>query len=482
MSETKIDVQNGTSQIAPNATTQNQIFYGNQFAEKILGVKERPLTLVVLGAGADATLGFPTSSGLVPHIVEYLETDEGKAVDAALRKAIGNVRFHFDKFVNNAIDRLAKDLDKELLTICRNITEELVRNEGLTGDQRKLGNLIVRLFNKIIDIKRGAAIDAETETLIEEVLGTTVKDETIIDFAHINYTETFKSILVEILQKSMYEADNPILRHVYKNILDIEQLLSQYFYGFYTGHISYVRDYLYISWILWAYLVNEEQQLAQSAETEAAKPNLYAQLKDFGSHLEDATCQLLTFNYTSYARQSSDTALYFHGCMTEYVDVENKNDFEIADLQDIDLASFFNNQLATEISFDAERKSIPIPSFMPPLKLRPVISKHYIDTWYHASQMVLRASKIIILGYSFSSADNYFCDMLRENHDAQIIIIDKNMESTSRNVCRSLQLDANRYSKQIRNGNEIRKYNNRVTIVGADLADVNLDEVEHYAR
>ncbi len=42
MSETKIDVQNGTSQIAPNATTQNQIFYGNQFAEKILGVKERP--------------------------------------------------------------------------------------------------------------------------------------------------------------------------------------------------------------------------------------------------------------------------------------------------------------------------------------------------------------------------------------------------------------------------------------------------------
>ena len=90
--------------------------------------------------------------------------------------------------------------------------------------------------------------------------------------------------------------------------------------------------------------------------------------------------------------------------------------------------------------------------------------------------MVLRASKIIILGYSFSSADNYFCDMLRENHDAQIIIIDKNMESTSRNVCRSLQLDANRYSKQIKNGNEIRKYNNRVTIVGADLAEIELEK------
>ena len=96
--------------------------------------------------------------------------------------------------------------------------------------------------------------------------------------------------------------------------------------------------------------------------------------------------------------------------------------------------------------------------------------------------MVLRASKIVILGYSFSSADNYFCDMLRENHDAPIIIIDKNMEATSRNVCRVLQSDAHRYSKQIKDGNEVRKYNNRVTIVGADLADVNLDDVEHYAQ
>ena len=66
--------------------------------------------------------------------------------------------------------------------------------------------------------------------------------------------------------------------------------------------------------------------------------------------------------------------------------------------------------------------------------------------------------------------------MLRENRDAQIIIIDKNLEAISRNVCRVLQLDANRYSKQIKDGNEIRKYNNRVTIVGVDLADISLCE------
>lgn len=214
-----------------------------------------------------------------------------------------------------------------------------------------------------------------------------------------------------------------------------------------------------------------------SEEHRKAQEDVAVENKDHHSiyeQLEGKDCQVITFNYTSYASQASSTALYFHGSLKEYVDVENKNDFQHEDLATIDIEDFFKNQLAAEISFDPDYKSIPIPSFLPPLKLRPVISKHYIDTWYHASQMVLRASKIIILGYSFSSADNYFCEMLRENHDAQIIIIDKNMETTSRNVCRVLQLDAHRYSKQIKDGNEVRKYNNRVTIIGTDLLTVEL--------
>ena len=466
------DISGGTSQIAPNATTQQQIFYGDELAKTILGCKDKPISVVVLGAGVDATLGFPTSAHLIPCIVDFLETEEGRLIDATLRKAIGGVRFHFDKFVSNAIDRLAKDLDKELITICRNIREELDHNASLSEDHRKLGNLIFRLFRKIIDIKTGATIDAETESLIEEVFDTVVKDDTIIDFNHLNYTDTFKSIIIEILQKSMHENDNPILRHVYKNILDIEQLLSRYFYGFYTGHVSYVRDYLYISWILWAYLVSEEQKLTQQemAETEDVRlPDIYTQLKG-------KECQLVTFNYTSYARRNCSTALYFHGSLMEYVDVENKNDFLLDDLENINLPEFFKDKLSAEISFDADHKAIPIPSFLPPLKLQPIISKRYIDTWYHTSQLMFRANKIVILGCSFTVADNYFCDILRENSDAQIVIIDKDMETVSRHVCDILQLPPNRYSRQMVNGKERRKYNNRVTIVEADLAEVNLDE------
>lgn len=51
-------------------------------------------------------------------------------------------------------------------------------------------------------------------------------------------------------------------------------------------------------------------------------------------------CQVITFNYTSYASQASPTALYFHGSLKEYVDVENKNDFLHDDLTTIDLEDF----------------------------------------------------------------------------------------------------------------------------------------------
>ena len=167
MADTSFDINNGANQIAPNAMTQNQYFYGEEFARKILGSKDKPLSLIVLGAGVDATIGLPTSADLIPRIVDFLETDEGKTLDTILRKAIGRVHFHFDKFVSTAIDRLAKDLDREIVSICHNINDELANNASLDESQRKLGMLIVRLFKKVLDFKKGAEIDAETTNLIE---------------------------------------------------------------------------------------------------------------------------------------------------------------------------------------------------------------------------------------------------------------------------------------------------------------------------
>lgn len=70
-------------------------------------------------------------------------------------------------------------------------------------------------------MKNGAAIDEETEELIREVTGIEPTEGTIIDFSRINYTKTFESIIKHILQTSLHDTENPILRHVYTQLLDI---------------------------------------------------------------------------------------------------------------------------------------------------------------------------------------------------------------------------------------------------------------------
>lgn len=89
----------------------------------------------------------------------------------------------------------------------------------------------------------------------------------------------------------------------------------------------------------------------------------------------------------------------------------------------------------------------------------------------------MNADKIVVLGCSFTTPDCFFCDILRENRDAKIVVIDKNIEAVASNVCRILQLPSNRYSKQLVDGHEHRTYNNRVTFVQADLTEVDLTQV-----
>ena len=475
--KTKIDISDGNQQVAPNAgkAVQNH-FYGTEFASKILGCKEHPITMVVTGAGVDATIGIPTSASLIPCITDFLATDEGKDIDAALRKAVGGVRFNFDKFVENAINDLAQNLDRELTTICRDVNGELENNHGLDDGQRKLGKLIVRIFHKIIDVKENACIDQETESLISDVLGTQVKDDTIIDFSRLSYTDTFKSVVIEILQKSMHESDNPILRHVYRNILNIEQLLSKFFYGFYEGKDGFIRNYMYISWMLWAYLVTREQRIAAAHAENSAQPvmpGIYTQL-------EEMNVELVTFCYTTFASRTRRNAYYFHGSLLEYVDVENKNDITFDNLLEIDILDFFKNRLSKEISFGTDsdkHRALPIPSFLPPLKLQPVISKHYIDMWYQTGEMMKHAKRIVLLGISLNGVDPYFADMLRESQADDILVVDCDLEAASTALCRIFQLLPSAYSRCEVDWHDARKYNNRITVVEAELSDLNLKEM-----
>ena len=463
---TQIDISGGHSQVNPAATHAIQnYFYGQQAPGSEPTV---PPTVVVLGTGVDAAVGFPTSGSLIPQMTDWLATDEGIAVDAALRKRLKGLRFRFDRFVDDAIERLAHDLDRERDAICAQVSREL-EQDYLDDRQRKMGQLIVRIFQKITDVKNGAAIDEETEELIREVTGIEPTEETIIDFSRINYTKTFESIIKHILQTSLHDTENPILRHVYTQLLDIGQLLAQYFYGFFTNRQGQIKTYLYIAWTLWAFLVHKEQSMAAASARVPTLP-IYAQLQGKES------LQVITFNHTTMAAAVSPSAIYFNGNLTDYVDIENKNALHVEDIHALDLADFFRHRLSDEMSLEGERLAIPIPSFMPPLKLKPVITGSYIKTWYRSAEVLARADRILILGHSFHSGDAFFNDMLRANRRADILLVDHDLETACNGLCTTFQQSAHRYTPLTLQGFPARKYDNRLTVIGADLREIDLRE------
>ena len=467
MAETNIDINGGHSQVNPAAT---QAIQNNYYSTPVPFHEETAArTVVVLGAGVDTAVGFSNPCSLVPKITEWLETDEGKAVDTALRKRLKGLRFSYAKFVDDAIERLAHNLDRERETICTRVTQELEQNDRLDEGQRKMGQLIVRLFHKITEVKDGAAIDEETEELIREVTGIDPTEETIIDFSRVNYTKTFEGIIKYILQTSLHDTENPILRHVYTNLLDIGQLLARHFYVFFTDKQSEIKTYLYIAWTLWAYLVHEEQTMAACSETLSPLP-IYGQLSG------KEQVQAITFNYTTLAAAASPSAIYFNGNLTDYVDIENKNDLWVNDIHALDLVSFFQDRLADELSLEGDRLAIPIPSFMPPLKLKPVISGKYVTTWYRTAEAIARAERILIIGHFLHTSDAFFNDMLRANRRAETIVIDHDLETACKDACITFQQPENRYTSLTVQGHPARKYDNRITVVGADLREIDIEE------
>ncbi|HHD64125.1 MAG TPA: hypothetical protein ENK96_07175, partial [Desulfobulbaceae bacterium] len=88
-------------------------------------------TVIICGAGVDKSPGldFPLATELVPQIRQYLQTDEGKEIDKALRKILPGLRFSYDKFIKNAIDKLSNEFRGQVATIVENISREVEKEE-----------------------------------------------------------------------------------------------------------------------------------------------------------------------------------------------------------------------------------------------------------------------------------------------------------------------------------------------------------------
>lgn len=431
---------------------------------------------IILGAGVDANIGMPITGELIPNLAEFASTDEGKVLDNHLRTVLPHLMFRFDDFVKKTIDRFADEFNREMAAIKSSITEELDYNNNLSDKDRKMGRLITILMDKLISMRAGTTIDADTQDLIREVLGDDILigDESLIDYSKVVFTDTFKAVLRAILQKSMTDSQHPILRHVYRNILDIEQLLLKHFIGFYTNHESSIKSYIYITWMLWGFLVSKEKRFSESMGDDYVNLPLYNQLQ---KHPE---WEVISFNYTTFASQfTNGRAIYFHGCLTEYIEVETKTSFTIhGDIyREINVADFFENNIKPNIDFKSPNHRYAIPSFLPPLKLKPVLDKKYITYWYKASKTLEESDIIIIIGYSFNASNEHFNGLLRDCSHKNIIIIDTDPKSIIIRLASLIGFDQKRIVQTITQGKTAYILNSNITVIEANAHEINLSQL-----
>lgn len=473
--EMELNFHQGKTQVNPAAHTANLydrcVFTSGQGYPPVPGqLSLSPArTVAMLGAETEAAMGMPTPRELIPRIADWLRSDTGKAIDTALRKTLPRLTFHYEKFVDQAIDRLTRGLGNQREKISGDIRRELEVNGALNETQRKMGELITRLLGKIDGMKNEAAIDEETERLVSDVLGIAPTDDSILDFSKTSYTRYFQDVISSILHRSLNDSQDPILRHVYTQTLDIERLLARHFSGFYAGERGSVKSYMYISWTMWAYL----SLCQRERDVRTGGHPLSATLAQLGSGKD---LQVVNLNYTTLPVSLERPPLYLRGTLEDYVDVENKNDIHLEDLSQLDLVDFFENQLPAQVSLEGERVSLPIPSFMPPMKMMTLVSGRYIPTWYQVTQAIAQADRLLLLGPRLDPEKGYLNDLLRLNPATEIIAVTPDMATTCCVLCRVLQLDANRYTPTRIQGHKARKYGNRVTVINANLPEIDLSE------
>lgn len=376
--------------------------------------------LLITGAGVDRSEGinFPLANTLLADVAGYL-ADKDNCVDSELRKMIPGLRFNFNNMIARAVDKVATREIHEQKQMIQRVREVLTNLEENDDKNKKLAQLLIKLFEKLATIAEQSYLDEETESLIRDVFPDDADDiidsDSILDIHKLSLSDTFKLVLKRTLRMSL-KGDNPIARAIGADLLNIETLLIEKFLGFYNENPADIKNYIYISWSLWAYLVHKQQEVISKNSSLPFYSQLHKDIK------------AVTLNYTYFLENqlTGNNVIYFHGGLAEYVRMDTRDLLNIENILSLNPSDFIRDVIAPSINlhdYDISKQVHIIPSLVPPLRLKPVLSNKYIELWAKSTDWIKEAEHIVIIGYSFNNADEHFNDILRCYHNDKKIDI-----------------------------------------------------------
>ena len=434
--------------------------------------------LLILGAGVDRTPGidFPLANTLLADVMRYLD-GPGKDVDTALRKMLPGLQFRFSNMIARAVDKIATREPHEQKAMVQRVQDAIA---GLGPEQeaiRKHGDLIIRLFNKLATIAEHSQLDDETEALIREVFPNEADDlidsDSILDIHKLSLSDTFKTVLKRTLRMGLSAERHEVAAALGADMLNIETLLIEKFLGFYNDKPSDIKNYIYIAWALWAYLVAKQKEVLEAHGDKT--------LPFYGGIPSDV--RAITLNYTAFLEQSlgEDKTIYFHGGLGDYVRMDTRDLLPVDQILNCDPAQFIREVVAPNVDVnheDIRQQRHVIPALVPPLRLKPILSHRYIELWSEASDWVREAEHVVVVGYSFNNADEHFNDILRCHNDRRIDIVvpEATCPAFVARMEKVFGTAANQYNTIKVNGFSALKAK-KVRLIAAKAGEVNLAEL-----
>lgn len=258
--------------------------------------------LLIVGAGADRSAGidFPLANTLLADVTRYLD-GPGKPVDEALRAMLPGLRFNFNTMIARAVDKIATREPHEQRAMVERVNEVIANLSPEQETVRKHGELIILLFNKLAQIAESSHLDKEIEDLIREVFphdaDEWIDSDSILDIHKLSLSDTFKAVLKRTLKLGLTSDRHEVAAALGADMLNIETLLIEKFLGFYNDKPADIKNYIYISWALWAYLIFKQREVLENHNSQP--------LPFYGSI--PSGIRAVTLNYTTFLMQKNGT-------------------------------------------------------------------------------------------------------------------------------------------------------------------------------
>lgn len=386
---------------------------------------DRPL--FILGAGVDKCLGFPLMNDLMFELKRFKE-GTGSEIHETLRKHVKGLHFKFDEYAGEKGSLMGAALLGGDGSVLKNV-KSLVHDPKITATPEVEALRVA--VNRLERIRDGNDLNDDDRIVFARAVGDSdeLSTEHLLEPERVQFSDIPRKVLRKALKQAMDDTGTGEQSELYPLLLSLsnfEELLGEFFAGFFTRNATLQKRYFYLSWLFWAYIRVQEQSKA------SCEGSFYELLTECGD------LDVITFNYTRYASMATNgAARYFHGNNEVILDFATRTlDRNSAGIKDTAGLCTFLSSLSCNWGAMPEVK---VPGLVPPLIMKPILTSEYLDWWHESATLISKAKTIVIAGYSFAYADEHFNDLIRKRAGgARIVTIDPNLNGVCKNLCRVL--------------------------------------------